>query len=91
MLIFIVNLFLTPINAIFNIIFPDLSGYISTFNTMVDTYLGTAIGFFSHMFPPTFLSLLVLWLTFVGAYYGIRFTYNTSIKIFNLIQKLKFW
>ena len=87
----LLNVLLLPINLIFSGIFPDFSSAISTFNNFVSTYLGASLGFFFHLFPPTFRNILFIWFTFLGAYYGIRFAYENAIKIFNIIQKIKFW
>lgn len=87
----VVGFILSPINALFNNLFPDMSSAISTFNNFVTSYLGGALSYFFSLFPPIFKSLLVLWFTFVIAYYSIFYTYKMIIKIFNIIQKIKFW
>lgn len=87
----LLNILLLPINLLFENLFPDLSTYIGTFNTFVETYLGGSLGYFGSMFPPIFKGLLVAWFSYVATYYSVRFIYNNSIKLFNVIQKLKFW
>jgi len=91
MVISILNIFLTPINALFENLFPDMTNAISTFNTFVSTYIGGTLSFFFSILPPIFRSLLVIWFTFVVGYYTIYYTYLGIIKIFNIIQKIKFW
>lgn len=87
----VIGFILTPINALFNNLFPDMSGAISTFNSFVNNYLGGALSYFFSLFPPIFRGLLILWFTFIIAYYSIFYTYKAIIKIFNIIQKIKFW
>ena len=87
----LVGFILTPINALFTNLFPDMSIAISTFNTFVNSYIGSALSYFFSLFPPIFKNLLVLWFTFVIAYYSIFYTYKAIIKIFTIIQKIKFW
>lgn len=87
----VIGFILTPINALFANLFPDMSNAISTFNTFVNTYIGGSLSYFFSLFPPIFKTLLVLWFTFVIAYYSIFYTYKAIIKIFNVIQKIKFW
>lgn len=87
----LLNIFLLPINALIENIFPDMASAISTFNTFVNTYVGGTLSYFFSMFPPIFRSLLALWFTFVISYYGIYYTYTGIIKIWSIIQKIKFW
>lgn len=87
----LVGFLLTPINALFTNLFPNMSNAISSFNSFVNTYVGGALSYFFSLFPPIFRSLLVIWFTFVIAYYGIFYTYKAIIKIFEIIQKIKFW
>ena len=87
----VVTFLLTPINALFENLFPDMATAIGTFNNFVDTYLGSNLAYFFSMFPPIFKSLLVLFFTFCIAYYTVYFTYISLIKIFTIIQKVKFW
>lgn len=87
MLIKVVNLFLTPVNAIFSNLFPNMSTAISQFNTFVNTYVGGTFSYFFSIFPPIFRSILVIWITFLIGYYTIHFTYITAIKVWGIIQK----
>lgn len=87
----ILNVFLLPINALFENLFPDMSSAISTFNNFVNTYVGGTLSYFFSILPPIFRGLLVIWFTFLISYYTIYFTYHTLIKIWGIIQKIKFW
>lgn len=91
MLISVVNLFLTPINLLFENLFPSMTSAINQFNTFVNTYVGGTLSYFFSILPPIFRGLLVTWLTFVVGYYTIHFTYTTAIKVWGIIQKIKFW
>lgn len=87
----LLNIFLLPVNALLENVFPDMSNAISTFNTFVNTYVGGTLSYFFSILPPTFRNILALWFTFVIAYYGIYYTYTGIIKIWSIIQKIKFW
>lgn len=87
----VINIFLLPINALFENIFPDMTSAISTFNNFINTYVGGTLSYFFSILPPIFRSLLVIWFTFVIAYYTIYFTYTGVIKVWGIIQKIKFW
>lgn len=87
----IIDIVLTPLNLLFDNVFPDVSSMISTFNTFVTNYVGGALSYFFSILPPLFRGLLVLFITFVIAYYGIYYTYLAIKKIFDIIQKIKLW
>lgn len=87
----ILNVFLLPINALFENLFPDMSNSISTFNNFVNTYVGGTLSYFFSILPPIFRGLLVIWFTFLISYYTVYYTYNGLIKIWGIIQKIKFW
>lgn len=87
----LLNIFLLPINALIENIFPDMSSAISTFNNFINNYVGGTLSYFFSILPPIFRGLLVLWFTFVIAYYSVYYSYLAIIKIWNVIQKIKFW
>lgn len=87
----VVSFLLTPINALVANLFPDMASAIGTFNNFVDTYLGSNLSYFFSMFPPIFKSLLVLFFTFCIAYFTVHFTYIALVRLFTIIQKVKFW
>ena len=87
----VISLVLTPINALINNLFPSMSSAISTFNTFVTTYVGGTLAYFFILLPPIFRGLLVTWFTFVIAYYGVIYTYLGIKKLWQVIQKIKFW
>lgn len=87
----IVGLILTPINLLINGIFPDMSTYISNFNTFIHSNVFTPLSWIASFIPTGVKSLLLVWLTFLITYYGIIWTYTGIIKIYNVIRKVKFW
>lgn len=91
MLTSIVNIFLLPINVLFENLFPDMTNSISVFNQFVNNYLGGSLSYFFSIFPPIFRNTLIIWLAFVVGYYTIHFTYTSAIKVWTIIQKIKFW
>lgn len=91
LIISILDIVLIPINALFTNLFPDVSSMISTFNTFVNQYVGGGLSYFFSILPPVFRGLLITFITFVIAYYGVYYTYVGIKKIFDIIQKIKFW
>jgi hypothetical protein len=87
----VLNILLAPVNLLVVNLFPDFSNMISAFNNGVQTIIGTGLGFFSHLFPPTTRSLIILYLTFLISYYTISYSAHAIIKIFKIIQRIKFW
>ena len=85
------DIVLTPLNLLFTNLFPNVSDMISTFATFVNTYVGGALSYFFSLLPPIFRGLLVAFLTFTIAYYGVYYTYVSIKKIFEVIQKIKLW
>ena len=91
LIISILDIILIPVNALFENLFPDVTSMISTFNSIVQTYVGGGLAYFFSMLPPIFKGLLVTFITFIIAYYGVYYTYIGIKKIFDIIQKIKFW
>lgn len=87
----ILNVFLLPINVLIENLFPDMTQAIGTFNTFVNTYVGGTFTYFFSILPPIFRGILVVWFTFLISYYTIYYTYHGLIKIWGIIQKIKFW
>lgn len=87
----VIDIVLTPLNLLFDNLFPNVGSMISTFNTFVSDYVGAALSYFFGILPPIFKGLIVSFITFVIAYYGIYYTYIGIKKIFDIIQKIKLW
>lgn len=87
----VMNILLLPINALVANLFPDFSNLISTFNQGVQTYIGGGLGYFSSILPPNTKNLVLLYLTFLVSYYTIVYSAHAIIKIFHIIQRVKFW
>ena len=87
----LLNVFLLPINLLIDNLFPDMTEAISHFNNFVTTYLGSPLSYFFNLLPPIFKSIMLLWLTFLVSYYTVYYSYLAIIKIWSIIQKIKFW
>lgn len=85
------NLILTPVNAIIDTLFPNFSSIIGYFNTFVNQYIGSTLGWFFNLVPPITKSIILLWFSFLIVYYGAVWSYTLIVKIYNVIQKIKFW
>lgn len=91
LLVKVIDILLTPLNLLFENLFPDVSDMISTFSTFVNRYIGGGLRYFFNLFPPIFRGLVVTFITFIIAYYGVYYTYIGIKKIFDIIQKVKLW
>ena len=87
----VLNILLAPINLLVVNLFPDFSSLISNFNSFVSTYIGSGIGYFSSILPPISKNIILLYLTFLISYYTITYSAHAIIKIFKIIQRIKFW
>lgn len=87
----ILNIVLLPINTLIVGVFPDFSNMISKFNNVVSTYIGNGLSYFAYMLPSTARNLIVVYLTFLISYYTISYSVHAIIKLFKIIQKIKFW
>lgn len=91
LLIMVLNIVLLPINTLIENVFPSMSSAIQTFNDFINNVLGTNMVYFFQLLPPIFRGLLITWFTFVISYYTIYYTYLAILKIWAIIQKIKFW
>lgn len=87
----VANVILYPFNALFNTLIPDVGTYLTLFAQNVNTYIGAGLGWFSHMLPPTTQQLILVYLIFLGTYYTISFSIRAITKVFDVIQRIKFW
>lgn len=87
----VIDIVLTPLNLLFENLFPSATNLISNFNMFVDNYVAGGLVYFFEILPPITRSILVIWLTFVISYYGIYYSYVGIKKIFDVIQKIKLW
>ena len=91
MILKVIGIVLIPIDTLISNLFPSMTNAITTFTNFVNNVLGNNLVYFFHLLPPTFRSLLVIWFTLVIGYYSVYYTYLAIIKIFAIIQKIKFW
>lgn len=91
MLVFVLNIILLPINALIENVFPSMAEAIQTFTNFLNNVIGNNMVYFFHLFPPIFRNLLVIWFTFVISYYTIYYSYLAILKLWAIIQKVKFW
>ena len=87
----VLDIVLLPVNLLIENIFPDMTSAINTFTSFVDNYIGGSIGYFASILPPITRSIIALWLGFLLVYYSVAWSYSLIIKIYNVIQKIKFW
>ena len=87
----VINIVLLPVNTLIEPLFPSsLTNAITNFSNLLSR-IGGIISWFANLFPPTFKDLLLLALGVTIAYYTIAWSYTLIVKIYNVIQKIKFW
>lgn len=87
----ILNIILSPLNALVSNLIPDFSDAVNLFNAFVSQYIGSGLGYFTSILPPITKNIIGIFLVFIITYYTIAFSYIGIIKLFNIIQKIKFW
>lgn len=88
---FLLNIILTPINALVVNFFPDFNQMISSFTSAVDTYIGGGLAYFFSLLPEITRYVIVMYLTLLIGYYTLSVSLFAITKIWTLIQKIKVW
>ena len=87
----IVSIVLSPIDSLLTNLFPNMASAISSFNTMLTSYVGNSLTWFFSLIPPITRGLLLTALTFLIGYYAFIWSYSLIIKVWSIIQKIKLW
>jgi len=87
----VLDFVLSPLNSLIDNIFPDMSNAIILFTQFIGTYVGGLLAYFGNFIPPYTKTIIILWLVFLISYHSIVWAYTLIVKLWNLIQKLKFW
>lgn len=86
----VIQIVVWPINAVINATLPDLSSRIlevsNTLNTVFDS-MTWALG----LIPPAVISAVLFIITVEIAKHTIFTSTHALLKVWNLLQKLKFW
>lgn len=86
----IVQIIMIPVNAIISGALPDLTSKLSFITDNVGT-IYNSIEWFFNILPPVTKSIIIFSIELLIAKYTIYIGTHAVIKIWNLIQKLKFW
>lgn len=87
----LINVLLTPINLLVSGLFPSANEFVSTFTYTINNYVSPYVGWFVYLLPPHFKTLLGLWLVFMVGLFTAYYSYKAIVKIYKIIQKIKFW
>lgn len=87
----VVNALLYFPNQIISNVFPDFSQIISTFNYVLDNYIGNGVAYFFSILPPVCRSIVLLYLALLVAYYTTSATLHAVLKVYTIIKNVKFW
>lgn len=86
----VIQIIVWPINQIIVNLLPDLSDQISQVSSGINT-LFNGIGWSLGLLPPGVLAVLTFILTVEIAKHTIYLSTHTLIKVWNVLQKIKFW
>lgn len=87
----LVSVILYPINQLASNFLPDLTLLINKFNYALNTYFGNGLTWFFNILPTGVRSVISLYLVILIAYYTITLTIHGILKVYHIIQKIKFW
>lgn len=85
------NVILAPVNLLVAGLVPDTARLINTFTTAVNTFIGDGLNYFFSMLPPNCKTFILLYLTFLVAYYSISISVHAILKVYKIIQNIKIW
>lgn len=86
----VIQIVVWPINAVIEATMPDLSNQIAQVNNGISSLfegIGWALGFL----PPGVLAVLLFMITVEIAKHTIFISTHTLTKVWNVLQKIKFW
>lgn len=86
----IINVIFLPIDAAINAAFPDISNNIVTALNSIQT-LFSNLSYPLTFLPKSFITILLAIFTIQLAKVTLGFTYKGFIKLYVIIQKIKFW
>lgn len=86
----LIQVVVLPINSLFSTILPDLSSKISQVNNGISN-LFSGMGWALSLLPPGILPVLTFILTIEIAKHTIWASSHMIIKVWNILQKIKFW
>lgn len=86
-----IKLLWAPLDNGIALLFPNVNDKLTTFTDFLNTFINNNIAWFANILPPGVRALCIFWLGFMVSYYTFAIVYDAVVKIFNLIQKIKFW
>lgn len=86
----LIQIVVTPINLLFTTLLPDLSAKISQVNNGIAS-LFAGIGWALGLLPPGVLPVLIFIITIEIAKHTIWANSHMIIKVWQVLQKIKFW
>lgn len=90
-----INVLFAPIDFLFSTFFSDLSNNINIAVDNINNFLGNIGNFpfslFVNILPNLTKTALLIYLSFLIAYYTFSFAYRGIRVVINLVHKVKFW
>lgn len=85
------SIILTPIDLLISGLFPNFSTQIGIFNNVVTQYVGNGLNYFSTLIPPGTKTLIIIYLTFLLALFGISLSLHAILRILKIVKNIKMW
>lgn len=86
----LVNIILTPINLLFDGLFPDLPEFGPMFSALLSKFI-PYIHYLISYIPPTLYFVMRAYVSFIVDFYLIYWSYLAITKLWTILQKIKFW
>lgn len=87
----ITNIILAPINALIGPLLPDFTAMLNTFTYVLNHYIAGGITWFFSILPPMCKTYIIIYLTFLVAYYTISISVHLIMKVYTIIKNIKIW
>lgn len=90
MLATVIQIICWPINTIITNTMPDLSSQISSVSNTIGSVF-TSLNWALGLVPPVIIETLLFIITIEVAKHTIFLSTHTLVKVWNVLQKIKFW
>lgn len=87
----LVNIVLTPINALVEGLFPNFTNLVNSFTDFLNQFFTPALNWFFSILPPNCQTLILFWLIFLVSFITITISVHTIMKVYTIIKNMKIW
>lgn len=88
----LISFLLAPINLILERTLPNFVEMVEYFNNFIEnSSIFDSLAYFGNILPPNTRGFVVLYINLVIAIYVANLSIHAFVKIFKIIQNIKFW